>query len=147
MVGWSYDIWLEIILMLYYEMWLYVFMWTCKWFLYLFYDVLLKENMFYKSTLIMILRIMQFLVQVFVLIPYILSISKGVGGIWEESRSWSFDKCSFKQRVGIVLTIFEDILIFIFPYWMYCNKQSYFPMCWSVSHVPIYSKRGGDIET
>ena len=50
-----------------------------------------KECVLYKSIFIKILCIMPYLVQVFVLIPYFLSISNEVGKLLEESLSGSFD--------------------------------------------------------
>ena len=40
-----------------------------------------KEHVLFKCLFIMILCIMSYLIQMFVLIPYILSISKGAGSV------------------------------------------------------------------
>ena len=56
----------------------------------------------------MILRITPYLVHSNVLIPYILSISKGVGGIWEEYMKKSLDTTiPFKQVLVCPLKIRE----------------------------------------
>lgn len=75
-------------------------------------DHVLEERLFFRYFMHT-----PYIVQVFVLIPYIVFIFKGVGGIWKESWSLNLYYCSFKQRVWYVLTWSEDILMFIFPYW------------------------------
>ena len=58
-----------------------------------------KEHISHQCSFIMILCIKSYLVHVFVLIPYIFYISKGVGGILEESQSEAWIIISFKQEL------------------------------------------------